>query len=404
MNLRPIMTGIKTLFGKSGAKNVLKAAEETSSLARGTIVKTSLARGTVVKPSLPGVTRLERQFGESLFISETRTLENGAKQTQTAVYANNGAHIGQGGDNGLVAFRTKTSSVKKGESVFGGDRVEITKQHRDTMARGYSNEQIVKEYTPQGVPEHIETTLQTQRTLPPKVTTKDITKDLNGVSLHDATVAAKKAASDAAAKAAQAEQEAAALAARQAAEEAKRIAPRINVGKVFNKNLDEFKMVQEKTLADGTVVRKYASKGEKGANQYIVTKQHGNYREEYIVDTGKDVKIRYKQLGDAQPEITMQKGLNYRYTRSDKGPKMEYTDGKNYIKLGAKDHIEEFAIEGTNGTIKHGYNQLPDINAGVMSRPYQPVDSIAAKNLNNLHNEVRDEWMYISDLFKPYKA
>lgn len=393
MNLRPIMSGIKNLFGKSGAKNVFKTAEEAS----------TLVRRTVVKPCLPGVTRLERQFGESLFISETRILPNGAKQTQTAVYGSNGAYIGKGGDEGLIAFRTKTSTVKKGESVFGGDSVEISKQYKDTMAMQSKQVKVQKEYTPEGVAEHVVTSIKTPKMAKPKATITDVSKDLDGLSLYIKTRAMKKAASDAAAKAAKAEQEAAALAAKQAAEEAKRIAPRVNVGKVFNKNLDEFKMIQEKTLADGSVVRRYASKGENGANQYIVTKQHGNYREEYIVDTGKDIKIRYKQLGNERPEITMKKGLNYKYTLGKDGLKMEYTDGKNYIKIGSGNNVERFNIQGEEGMIK-GYHRVPDLNAGEIFRPYQSADPVATQNLNKLQNEVQKEWMSVADLFAPYKA
>ena len=111
------------LFGKS--KGAAKAVQESVSMVA--------ARGTIVRPSLPGVTTMERQFGNSLFVSETRTLADGSKKTTTAVYGSNGGFIGKGGDQGLSAYRETTRTRNSGGSILGGDQVIINKNYHETI-------------------------------------------------------------------------------------------------------------------------------------------------------------------------------------------------------------------------------------------------------------------------------
>ena len=101
----------------------------------------------------------------------------------------------------------------------------------------------------------------------------------------------------------------------EAAEKLAASRPKVNTGKIFNKNIEEFKCVEE-TRADGSIIRRYfdpyASNGK--SNPMITTIDRGNYHEEIIYDPRKGIKLTYKQLGTGEPEIEMTKGLQYRYT------------------------------------------------------------------------------------------
>lgn len=378
------------LFGKS--KGAAKAVQESVSMVA--------ARGTIVRPSLPGVTTMERQFGNSLFVSETRTLADGSKKTTTAVYGSNGGFIGKGGDQGLSAYRETTRTRNSGGSILGGDQVIINKNYHETMGMIGHNEKTVKEFTPEGILEHSTTTTKYNNWHSPKTTVYDRTKSMTGETAYSQAVEAKKAAE----QAAKAEKEAAAAAALKAEQEAAaKLAaemPRVNVGKVFNKNFDEFKKMQEEVLADGTVVRKYSAKGKGGSNQYIITKDRGNYHEEYIVDTAKDMHIKYSQLGKDMPQISMTKGMQLRQN----GIKQIYNDGYQRIELDAAGNPGIFSVKGEGDQLVGGFERVHDINYGVMSRPYSPVDAEAAKNLKNLSADVHKEYVNLNGLFEPYQA
>lgn len=377
---------IRTIF-KGSTKSVAKTVAEAPAL-----------RGTIVRPSLPGVTSLERQFGDKLFISETKTLANGSKQTTTAVYSGNGQYIGKGGSEGLAALREKTITRQPNESIFGGDKVEINKNYRETFGMTAHNENIVKEYTPSGIMEHSTTTTKYSHWDSPKTTVYDRTKSLNGETAYSKAIEAKKAEE----LAAKAEQEAIAAATKKEQEAAAKLLaeqPRVNVGKVFNKNFDELKKMQEKVLDDGTVVRKYATKNKNGANQYIVTKDKGSYHEEHIIDTAKDIKIKFTQIGKKAPEITMQKGWQLRQTPEGQ----LYTDGKQMLELDYGGNPQKFRIKGTNGLVS-GYREIPDFNYGVACTPYTPIDRVANWNLKVLSENVHKKYVDLNDLFRPYKA
>lgn len=124
----------------------------------------------------------------------------------------------------------------------------------------------------------------------------------------------------------------------EAAEKLATSRPKVNTGKIFNKNIEEFKCVEE-TRADGSIVRRYfdpyASNGK--SNPMITTIDRENYHEEIIYDSRKGIKLTYKQFGKEQPEIGMSKGLQYRYTSKYnkvlhyRENTQQYNDGQNFV-------------------------------------------------------------------------
>ena len=116
-------------------------------------------------------------------------------------------------------------------------------------------------------------------------------KTLSGETLYSQTVASKKAAEAAAKREAEAAAEAARLAEQEAAKKLAVSRPRVNVGKVFNRNLDEFKCVEE-VKPDGTIIRRYFDPMASNSTSHplITTMDKGLLHEEIIYDTRK-VKI-----------------------------------------------------------------------------------------------------------------
>lgn len=151
-------------------------------------------------------------------------------------------------------------------------------------------------------------------------------------------IEAKKAAEQARIAEAEVTKAAAIKAEQEAVEKLAASRPKVNTGKIFNKNIEEFKCVEE-TRADGSIVRRYfdpyASNGK--SNPMITTIDRENYHEEIIYDSRKGIKLTYKQFGKEQPEIGMSKGLQYRYTSKYnkvlhyRENTQQYNDGQNFV-------------------------------------------------------------------------
>lgn len=403
------------IFGSKGATKTVAAVKP-------------VVEGTRVLPSVPGVTRLERNLGGNLFVSETRTLANGKTQSTMLVYGSNGEYIGKGGDQGLAIFREKTIARERGGSILGGDRITINKNYHDTMGMSARNENVVKDYTAEGILEHAETTIKYRHWDSPKVKTFDRSKTLSGETLYSRTVASKKAAEEAA----KAEAEAAAAALKKAEEEAAaKLAasrPRVNVGKVFNRNLDEFKCVEE-VKPDGTIVRRYFDPMASNSTSHplITTMDKGSLHEEIIYDTRKGLKLNFKQIGENPPEYSMQQGLQYRQTsrmveseygggRMFRQNTQVYDDGLSHVEFGSDHYPGRFKLHMKNPHYQPGskcdwakdeYFPLRGngyVHDSHLYAPRTQFDYQAQDALDKITAEAKTKYVNLEDLFKPYQA
>ena len=368
---------------------------------------------------------MERNLGGNLFVSETRTLANGKTQSTMLVYGSNGEYIGKGGDQGLAIFRDKTIARERGGSILGGDRVTINKEYHETMGMTQHSENVVKDYTADGILEHAETTTKYRHWEKPKRTVFDRSKSLSGETLYSQTVASKKAAEEAAKLEAEAAAEAARLAEQEAAKKLAASRPRVNVGKVFNRNLDEFKCVEE-VKPDGTIVRRYFDPMASNSTSHplITTMDKGSLHEEVIYDTRKGLKLNFKQIGDDAPEYTLQKG--WRYRQSSKGDKDEYgrifrvnkqvyDDGLNRVEFGGDHYPGRFKLHMKNPYYEPGskyeyqqkeYLSLIDkgyVHSRDIYRPASQYERDAQAKLDRLKVEAKSEYVDLEDLFKPYQ-
>ncbi len=401
------------IFGSKGATKTVAAVKP-------------VVEGTRVLPSVPGVTRLERKLGGNLFVSETRTLADGSKKTSMMVYGSNGEYIGKGGDQGLAIFREKTIARERGGSILGGDRVTINKNYHETMSTTRHTENIVKDYTADGILEHAETTTKYRHWTNPKSTVFDRSKTLSGETLYSQTVASKKAAEAAAKREAEAAAEAARLAEQEAAKKLAVSRPRVNVGKVFNRNLDEFKCVEE-VKPDGTIIRRYFDPMASNSTSHplITTMDKGLLHEEIIYDTRKGLKLNFKQLGDGEPEYSLQKGLQYRQTsrmaKDEYGSMFRqntqvYDDGLNHVEFGGDHYPGRFKLNVKNPQYQPGsqfdwakdeYISFRDrgyVHQYDLYRPKSQFDIDAQAKLDRLTAEAKSEYIDLEDLFKPYQA
>lgn len=401
------------IFGSKGATKTVAAVKP-------------VVEGTRVLPSVPGVTRLERKLGGNLFVSETRTLADGSKKTSMMVYGSNGEYIGKGGDQGLAIFREKTIARERGGSILGGDRVTINKNYHETMSTTRHTENIVKDYTADGILEHAETTTKYRHWTNPKSTVFDRSKTLSGETLYSQTVASKKAAEKAAKLEAEAVAEAARLAEQEAAKKLAASRPRVNVGKVFNRNIEEFKCIEE-VRADGAVVRRYFDPmaSNNTSHPLITTIDHGSLHEEIIYDTRKGLKLNFKQVGDGEPEYLLQKGLQYRQTsrmaKNEYGSMSRkntqvYDDGLNYVEFGGNHYPDRFKLNMKNphyepssqsDWAKDEYISFRDqgyVHQYDLYRPKSQFDIDAQAKLDRLTAEAKSEYIDLEDLFKPYQA
>ena len=459
------MLGIK-LFKIFSSNGVPQKLEQSINQIAKTKVRTDLNTGTVY---------MERVFKGNLYKTETKVLNNGAKKTITKVYDSEGNFIGKGGSEGLSIFREKEIKVNKGGSILGGDQIEIQKKYHETMSMTEHDINITKDFDSSGTLQHMEGTKKyrhwsnAQKATIDKVWVEESlphstelmfnpqkaahTNYKHDVSAYDIdgvrhngynnyhlfnSEGTSYTRAQEALKAAAAEKEAALIAeanarkiAEQKASEAlKAKQPRVNVGKVFNKNLSEFKCV-ESTQPDGTIIRRYydpkrIANGK--SNPMITTKDKGSYHEELIYDPIKDTKITYKQLGNKEPEIEMTEGMQYRYsskievnnnhgrTTTRRVDKQVYDDGLNHVEFETAGYPERFKVNVKNP--KPNTERISDSTwdpdyADIRGRRHvgcrdlysgQNSWEIAAqKKLNEISNEAQEHWKNLMDFFKPYQ-
>lgn len=446
--IRGFSSLIKGFYGRSSKMAESVAESVAANAAKGTTVRTDLATGT---------TFMERTYKGNLYKVEESVLPNGAKQTTTRVYSCNGDGIGKGGDEGLAVFREKQISRQKGASILGGDRIEINKQYHETMGMTAYSQNITKDYDANSVLQHMEGSLRYSHWENPKTASMDRTfaevplphsaeilfnpkaaahtnykhsvSDIwannvhySGYSNHgkfategttysraiDAqkAKAAEKAAEVEAAKAAVLKAE---------AEAAKKLAasrPKVNTGKVFNKNIEEFKCVEE-VKPDGSIIRRYfdpyASNSK--SNPMITTIDKGNYHEEIIYDPRKGIKLTYKQLGNKEPYIEMQKGWRYRYTstyheRTNYREELQqYNDGQNIVQSYGKDNYSPTHIVTKNPHSPELQAQRGESEYITNSTPFYTYEQ--SKALSKRYEEIKQDMVHnevdLMDLFKPYK-
>ncbi len=192
----------------------------------------------------------------------------------------------------------------------------------------------------------------------------------------------------------------------EAAEKLAASRPKVNTGKIFNKNIEEFKCVEE-TRADGSIVRRYfdpyASNGK--SNPMITTIDRGNYHEEIIFNPRKDIKLTYKQLGKEQPEIEMSKGWTHRYTskmytnRNNKTYRYNshmYNDGQSYLEShGAQEHI---VVKNPRPT---ELQMSEYISSNDFNPEYEQLLAIG-KRRKEIQQDMAHNEVDLIDLFRPY--
>lgn len=426
--------------------------------------------GTKVRTALDGTVQMERVFKGQLYKTETKVAENGVRKTTTRVYADEGKYIGKGGDEGLAALRETEVKRTKGGSILGGDKVEINKKYHETMAMTGHDVNLTKDFDTNGVLQHMEGAQKYRHWSEPQKAVIDkvwIEESLphsaelmfnpknaahakykhkisgynidssynpgysnyhqfaNEETAYTKTIEKLKAAAAEKEAARIAETKAQQIAEQQAIEALKAKQPRVNVGKVFNKNIEEFKCV-ESTKADGSIVRRYydpKTLANGKSNPMITTIDKGNYHEELIYDPIKGTKISYKQLGDNEPEIEMFEGMRYRYSSKmktiDQGDgniknarvnKQVYDDGLNHVEFESAGYPDKFKVQIKNPydvterhfdslkpdyiDIKGTYNINPDGNKALVK---------AQNKLNRISKEAGECWKDLTDFFKPYQ-
>ncbi len=334
-------------------------------------------------------------------------------------------------ENHAFLWETKTVTREEGGSVFGGDKITIDKDKTRYWCYG-ENIRLQKDYSKTGTLEHKELDFshssgnglndyaykasmdKVYAEYPLKSGYKDMrtrpydtvgvqhsltltngytetnygTFTQKGTNYQNITEAKKAAAIEAAEK----------LAASR---------PKVNTGKIFNKNIEEFKCVEE-TRADGSIVRRYfdpyASNGK--SNPMITTIDRGNYHEEIIFDPRKDIKLTYKQLGKEQPEIEMSKGWTHRYTskmytnRKNKTYRYNshmYNDGQSYLEShGAQEHI---VVKNPRPTELQTSEYISSNDSNLEYEQLLAIDKRRKEIQQDMaHNEVD-----LIDLFWPYR-
>lgn len=442
----------KRYFGK-GAKTAQTAATTAQ-----TAVKVQPMTRTLTDPITGAVTGLEREI----------TLESGEKGKAVIDY------LGEGKrkitifdkDNRAFIWNTKTVTKEKGGSVFGGDRITIDRDYTKYWCYGEKTK-LTKDYSKTGTLEHKELSLShnsgnglndykhvaTQDRvyaeyplksgyrdmLESPYNTKGIQHSLDAKNNYgnftqkgtnyEHAVEAKKAAEQAKIAEAEAKKAAVKKAEQEAAERLAASRPRVNTGKIFNKNIEEFKCVEE-TRPDGSIVRRYfdplhSANGK--SNPMITTIDKGNYHEELIYDPIKGIKLSYKQLGKDKPEIEMTKGLQYRYTskmvptehNKDKlvrVNKQYYNDGASYVEFDGK-YPGRYTVNIKNPRNPELIQKHPetygkeyiDIKGYGHVQPYslysgpRKSEIAAQARLNEITKEANANQIDLMDLFRPYQ-
>lgn len=334
-------------------------------------------------------------------------------------------------ENRPFLWETKTVTREEGGSVFGGDKITIDKDKTRYWCYG-ENIRLQKDYSKTGTLEHKELDInhssgnglndysynasmdKVYAEYPLKSGYKDMqTRPYDTVGVQHSLTLTNGYTETNYGKFTQKGTnyqnitEAKKAAAIEAAEKLAASRPKVNTGKIFNKNIEEFKCVEE-TRADGSIVRRYfdpyASNGK--SNPMITTIDRGNYHEEIIFDPRKDIKLTYKQLGKEQPEIEMSKGWTHRYTskmytnRKNKTYRYNshmYNDGQSYLEShGAQEHI---VVKNPLPTELQTSEYISSKDSNLEYEQLLAIDKRRKEIQQDMaHNEVD-----LIDLFRPYK-
>lgn len=334
-------------------------------------------------------------------------------------------------ENRPFLWETKTVTREEGGSVFGGDKITIDKDKTRYWCYG-ENIRLQKDYSKTGTLEHKELDInhssgnglndysynasmdKVYAEYPLKSGYKDMqTRPYDTVGVQHSLTLTNGYTETNYGKFTQKGTnyqnitEAKKAAAIEAAEKLAASRPKVNTGKIFNKNIEEFKCVEE-TRADGSIVRRYfdpyASNGK--SNPMITTIDRGNYHEEIIFDPRKDIKLTYKQLGKEQPEIEMSKGWTHRYTskmytnRKNKTYRYNshmYNDGQSYLEShGAQEHI---VVKNPRPTELQTSEYISSKDSNLEYEQLLAIDKRRKEIQQDMaHNEVD-----LIDLFRPYK-
>ena len=197
----------------------------------------------------------------------------------------------------------------------------------------------------------------------------------------------------------------------EAAEKLAASGPKVNTGKIFNKNIEEFKCVEE-TRADGSIIRRYfdpyASNGK--SNPMITTIDRGNYHEEIIYDPRKGIKLTYKQLGKEQHEIEMSKGLQYRYTSKYnkvlhyRKNTQQYNDGQNFIESfgGGNYTLKQLVTKNPHSSELQAQRGESEYIKRALNNTYEQGKALA-KRFDEIKQDMAHNEVDLIDLFRPYE-
>lgn len=405
----------KRFFGK-GRKTAVETAQTVPA-------KIQPMTRTLTDPITGAATGLEREI----------VLEGGEKGLARLDYLGKGKRKFTIFDkeNSPFLWETKTVTREEGGSVFGGDKITIDKDKTMYWCYG-KNMRLQKDYSKTGTLEHKELDFnhssgnglndysynasmdKVYSEYPLKSGYKDMrTRPYDTVGVQHSLTLTNGYTETNYGKFTQKGTnyqnitEAKKAAAIEAAEKLAASRPKVNTGKIFNKNIEEFKCVEE-TRADGSIVRRYfdpyASNGK--SNPMITTIDRGNYHEEIIFDPRKDIKLTYKQLGKEQPEIEMSKGWTHRYTskmytnRKNKTYRYNshmYNDGQSYLEShGAQEHI---VIKNPRPTELQTSEYISSKDSNLEYEQLLAIDKRRKEIQQDMaHNEVD-----LIDLFRPYK-
>lgn len=355
-------------------------------------------------------------------------------------------------ENHAFLWETKTVTREEGGSVFGGDKITIDKDKTRYWCYG-ENIRLQKDYSKTGTLEHKELDFshssgnglndyaykasmdKVYAEYPLKSGYKDMqTRPYDTVGVQHSltrsngftetnygkfsqkgtnylnTIEAKKAAEQAKIAEAEAAKAAAIKTEQEAVEKLAASRPKVNTGKIFNKNIEEFKCVEE-TRADGSIIRRYfdpyASNGK--SNPMITTIDRGNYHEEIIYDPRKGIKLTYKQLGTGEPEIEMTKGLQYRYTskynkRTDyRENTQQYNDGQNFVESHGRDNYtpKQLVTKNPHSTELQAQRGEPEYIKRALNNTYEQNKALA-KRFDEIKQDMAHNEVDLIDLFRPY--
>lgn len=429
---------VRRLFGKSTKATVEVAQTVPASMQPKTKTLTDSISGAV--------TGLEREI----------TLQDGKKGLARIDYLGEGKRKITIFDekNDPFLWENKTITREKGGSVFGGDRIRIDKDKTQYWCYG-ENIHLQKDYNKAGGLEHKELSLNhdsgnglndygykatmdkvyaeypltnsykdmltnpvntegVQHSLTPRdgYTKTNYGKFAQKGTNYENVIEAKKAAEQAKIAEAEAAKAAAVKAEQEAAEKLAASRPKVNTGKIFGKNIEEFKCIEE-TRADGSIVRRYidpyASNGK--SNPMITTIDKGNYHQEIIYDPRKDIKITYSQLNGGQPKIEMVKGLRHRYSSEYVGGRFrtnvqQYNDGQNFVE--SRDggtHVHQIVTKNPHTPelrAEKGEAEYIKYNNQNNHYIYEQAKAIN-KKFDEITQEMKDNEVDLLDLFRPYE-